>query len=262
MLFFEYIRLLEQKSPLFFLAENVSGILHPKHAEAFSRILAMFADIGYEVRYDLLNASDFGVPQDRKRVIIIGYRKDIGKSFDFTKFRADNFSLEQKTLKDAIGDLPSPLPALNGNKRNLTGLEIANHEFAIGGFSTIYMSRNRVRTWDEPSFTIQAGGRHAPIHPSAPKMRFVEQNKRIFEPGAEDKYRRMSVRECARVQTFPDTHLFCYENVMDGYKMVGNAVPCEFARKLALQIREDLYTERGEKGLAPQRLIETPVALF
>jgi DNA (cytosine-5)-methyltransferase 1 len=109
-----------------------------------------------------------------------------------------------------------------------------------GGFSTIYMSRNRVRSWDEPSFTIQAGGRHAPLHPQAPKMKFIEQNKRSFVKGKEDLYRRLSVRECARIQTFPDDFLFKYKNVADGYKMIGNAVPVEFAKNLANTIYADV----------------------
>ena len=109
-----------------------------------------------------------------------------------------------------------------------------------GGFSTIYMSRNRVRSWDEPSFTIQAGRRHAPIHPQAPKMLFVEQNVRIFVPELAHLYRRLTVRECARIQTFPDDFIFKYENVADGYKMVGNAVPVNFAYHLAKKIAEDL----------------------
>ena len=125
-----------------------------------------------------------------------------------------------------------------------------------GGFSTIYMSRNRVRSWDEPSFTIQAGGRHAPIHPQAPKMKFVEQNKRIFISGKEHLYRRLSVRECARIQTFPDNFIFKYRDVADGYKMIGNAVPVEFARNIALKIMDDLknlkkygqiYEEKAER---------------
>ena len=105
-----------------------------------------------------------------------------------------------------------------------------------GGFSTIYMSRNRVRSWDEQSFTIQAGGRHAPIHPQAPKMLFVEKNKRIFVPGKEELYRRLSVRECARIQTFPDNFKFYYEDIADGYKMVGNAVPVMLAYHVANSI--------------------------
>ncbi len=110
----------------------------------------------------------------------------------------------------------------------------------IGGFSTIYMSRNRVRSWDEPSFTIQAGGRHAPLHPQAPKMQFIHQNKRVFVEGKEKLYRRLSIRECARIQTFPDNYIFHYNNLADGYKMVGNAVPCNLAYYLAKTIKEQL----------------------
>jgi DNA (cytosine-5)-methyltransferase 1 len=110
----------------------------------------------------------------------------------------------------------------------------------IGGFSTIYMSRNRVRNWDDVSFTIQAGGRHAPIHPQAPLMEFVEKDKRIFSPNQEHLYRRLSVRECARIQTFPDDFKFFYSNVTAGYKMIGNAVPVLMAEILANKIIEDL----------------------
>ncbi|MBP5971933.1 DNA cytosine methyltransferase [Brasilonema sp. CT11] len=109
-----------------------------------------------------------------------------------------------------------------------------------GSFSSIYMSRNRVRTWDEPSFTIQAGGRHAPIHPQAQKMIWVEKDKWIFDPNSFKPYRRLSVRECARIQTFPDNFIFKYNNLLDGYKMVGNAVPVLLAKELASKIIIDI----------------------
>lgn len=235
-LFHDYIRLLKDKKPKFFLAENVSGILHPKHAEALSNIIKEFENAGYTVSYELLNANDFDVPQDRKRLIIIGYRKDLKKKFEFPKPQK-----YKPVLKDAIWDLQKAKPAKEGNKTNGNeGLWALNHEYMNGGFSTIYMSRNRVRSWNEPSFTIQAGGRHAPIHPQAPKMKFISQNKRIFVPGQEKKYRRLSVRECARIQTFPDDFVFKYVNIADGYKMIGNAVPVNFAKHIAQKIMADL----------------------
>ena len=234
-LFFEYIRLIEEKRPLFFLAENVSGILFPQHEKAFSTILKQFSDVGYNVKYQLLNANDYEVPQDRLRVIIIGYRKDLGISFEFPEPQP-----KRLTLRDAISDLRYAKPAKQFNKTNGSELEIPNHEYMNGGFSTIYMSRNRVRAWDEPSFTIQAGGRHAPIHPQAPKMKFISQNVRIFVPGKEKLYRRLSVRECARIQTFPDNFIFKYRDVADGYKMIGNAVPVEFAHHVGRKIYADL----------------------
>jgi len=238
-LFFEYIRMLKDKKPLFFLAENVSGILASIHKEAFDKILSQFAEAGYNIAYKLLNAKNYNVPQDRERVIIVGYHKKMGMTFEFPEG-----SKKLLTLRDAIGDLKDPKPALKYNKTNGDSLEVPNHEYMIGSFSTIYMSRNRVRSWDEQSFTIQAGGRHAPIHPQAPKMEFIEQNKRIFVLGKENLYRRLSVRECARIQTFPDTFIFKYTDVADGYKMVGNAVPTNFAHALAGKIILDLRKYR------------------
>jgi len=114
------------------------------------------------------------------------------------------------------------------------------------------MSRNRVRSWNEQSFTIQAGGRHAPLHPQAPKMKFIEQNKRIFVPGKEHLYRRLSVRECARIQTFPDNFIFKYKSVPAGYKMIGNAVPVNLAIFLAKNIKSQIET----RGIKQKKIAE------
>ena len=99
------------------------------------------------------------------------------------------------------------------------------------------MSRNRVRMWNEPSFTIQAQARNAPQHPQAPRMTYVSSSERVFAKGSEHLYRRLSVRECARIQTFPDNFRFIYSDVKVGYKMVGNAVPPRLAWFLAMQMR-------------------------
>lgn len=234
-LFFEYIRIIKDKKPKFFLAENVSGILFSRHREAFEKILESFSEIGYNVTYGLVNANDFGVPQDRERVIIVGYQTSLG-----IEFQPPKHVEEKPTLKDAIYDIrTNAKPALDKIKPN-EKLKVPNHEYMTGGFSSIFMSRNRVRPWDKPSFTIQAGGRHAPLHPQAPAMELVGVNQRRFVEGKESLYRRLSVRECARVQTFPDEFIFKYKTVVDGYKMIGNAVPVELAKQLALQIKKDL----------------------
>ena len=250
-LFYEFIRLLKAKKPLFFLAENVAGMLASRHSEALENIQTLLKEAGYTLSFELLNAVDYGVPQDRKRVFFIGYREDLGLKFEFPKpFK------KKLTLTDAIADLQkTAIPAKVPNNAN-EACFIGNHEYMTGGFSTIYMSRNRVRAWDEPSFTIQAGGRHAPIHPQAPKMTFIEQNVRIFARGKEHLYRRLSVRECARIQTFPDDFLFKYQQVVDGYKMVGNAVPVQIAYVLASKIMQDLtaYFEQQETTSRPLQL--------
>ena len=228
---------------MFFLAENVSGILSPRNQDAFTYILSQFEQIGYRVSFKLLNAKNFGVPQDRKRVIVVGYRESLGFGFEFPE-SGD----EVLTLKDAIFDLRAIAPIPVKGKVDNYHPSLPNHECADLGFSSIYMSRNRVRSWSEPSFTIQAGGRHAPLHPQATKMILVAKDKRIFDPNSPQPYRRLSVRECARVQTFPDDFIFKYKYIIDGYKMVGNAVPINLARVLAGKIFDDI-TGNWELGI-------------
>lgn len=250
-LFYEFIRILRDKKPLFFLAENVEGMLAQRHSEALANIKKLFRESGYILSFRLINANNYNVPQDRKRVIFVGYRNDLGITFEFPEIQ------EHKTvLKDAIWDLRgSAIPAKEKNYSNGKACKVPNHEYMIGGFSTIFMSRNRVRAWDEPSFTIQAGGRHAPIHPQAPKMKFIEKNKREFVKGQEYLYRRLSLRECARIQTFPDDFIFKYTNIADGYKMVGNAVPVNMAYALANKIMQDLTLLLTEASLEEKLLI-------
>ncbi len=238
-LFYEYIRILKNKKPKFFLAENVSGMLANRHSQAVKNIVTMLEDCGYDVSITLANAADYGVAQDRKRVFYIGIRKDLNKHFIFPDQTTPS-QQEKKTLKQAIGDLrDSAVPAQEKNRKN-PKLEVLNHEYFIGGYSSIFMSRNRVRSWDEQAFTVQASGRQCQLHPQAPKMQLVEANKRIFVPGKEDLYRRMTIRECARIQGFPDDFDFVYDYLDVGYKMIGNAVPVELSRIIAAKIKQTL----------------------
>lgn len=242
-LFYDYIRILKEKQPKFFLAENVSGMLANRHSEAVKNIISKFEDCGYDVTINLVNASDYGVPQDRKRVFYIGFRKDLNIKFEFPKPTTPNKE-DKLTLRDAIGDLVGKeVPALPKNKTN-GKLEILNHEYFTGAYSTIFMSRNRVRSWDEPAFTVQASGRQCQLHPQAPKMEFIEKNRRRFVPGYEYLYRRLTVRECARVQGFPDDFEFIYTDVDYGYKMIGNAVPVNLAYEIAKQINSTLVKNK------------------
>ncbi|MBD3829606.1 MAG: DNA cytosine methyltransferase [Arcobacter sp.] len=244
-LFFEFIRVLRDKKPLFFLAENVSGMLASRHSDALENIKNHFKDSGYNLSFKLLNASDYGVAQDRERVFFIGFRDDLDITFKFPKKLH-----HKKTLKDVIWDLKdnSTIPDEKNYTKN--SCKVLNHEYMLGGFSSMYMSRNRVRSWDEQSFTIQAGGRHAPLHPQAPKMEKIGKDKQTFINGSEHLYRRLSIRECARIQSFPDNHKFCYKNLSAGYKMVGNAVPPTLAFHLAKEIMEVLKEKLEKKEKA------------
>lgn len=253
-LFYEYARIIRDKEPLFFLTENVPGIISKSHVEEFKNILKLFRDIGYVTAYKKLNAAHYGVPQTRKRVFVVGFREDLGLRFDFpapTHVISDNGEgalmsdvKPMRTLEDAIGGLPEPPPAKDKNHTNGDELEINAHEYYVGNFSSRYMSRNRRRGWEEPAYTVQASGRHARLHPSSTRMVKVRKDNWKFENDSDD-YRRLSVRESARIQTFPDDFEFIYEKVNDGYKMVGNAVPVELARTVAASIREQLGRNAG-----------------
>ena len=237
-LFYEYIRILKKSQPKFFVAENVSGILATRHQEAINNIKQMFKNCGYDLYLKMLNAKDYQVPQDRDRVFFVGFRKDL----NISNYTFPEPVLPRLTFKDAIWDLKdNAMPALDKNKANgKETLALLNHEYFVGDFSTIFMSRNRVRGWDEQAFTVQASGRQCQIHPQAPKMVKVEKNKQLFVEGKEHLYRRLSVRECARIQGFSDDFEFLYDNVDYGYKMIGNAVPINLAYHVALSVKNVL----------------------
>lgn len=236
-LFFEYIRILKEFKPKFFLAENVSGMLANRHSEAVKNILYLFDEAGYDVSLTLINAKNYGVAQERERVFYIGFRKDLKIKFEFPKGSTE---MEWKlALRDIIWDLKdTAIPALDKNKHNPKAIN--NNEYFTGSYSTIFMSRNRVKSWDEQAFTVQASGRQCQLHPQAPKMELVGKDKRRFVPGQESLYRRMTVREVARVQGFPDDFKFVYDDVNMAYKMIGNAVPVNLAYEIALGIKKYL----------------------
>lgn len=236
-LFYDYIRILHKKQPLFFVAENVSGMLAKRNEEAVANIIRLFDEAGYDVQHRLLNSNDYHVPQIRERVFYVGFRKDLHID-DFTY--PEPLKEVPLTLRDAIWDLKdSAVPALEHNKHR-TDLTVLNHEYFVGNYSTIFMSRNRVKAWDEPAFTVQASGRQCQLHPQAPKMERFGPNDMRFVKGQEHLYRRLTVRECARVQGFPDDFEFLYTDVNMGYKMIGNAVPVNFAYAVGKQILECL----------------------
>ena len=118
-LFFDFIRIIKDKQPKFFLAENVSGMLAPRHQEALSNIKSLFEECGYNLSFKLLNVSDFGVPQDRLRVFFFCFRKDFGFKYTFpTPFK------EKITLKDSIWDIKNNV--LEAKEKNHTNGENCN----------------------------------------------------------------------------------------------------------------------------------------
>lgn len=230
-LYLHFIRCLVQTEPEVFVAENVKGMMTLGKGEVLKQIVEDFASAGYNVQFKLLNARDYGVPQLRERVIIVGTRKDIAFNY---KYPAPTHGEEKgllpfKTLREAISDLeedPGP--------------------YYTGSYSSIYMSRNRKKGWEDQSFTIQASGRQAPLHPGGLPMEKEGIDSWTF-PDGEENNRRLSVKEIARIQTFPDWFQFSQgtsekaslNNKLDKqYKQIGNAVPVYLAKAVAMPIAE------------------------
>ena len=237
-LYIHFIRALMQTQPEFFVAENVKGMLTLGQGEAFRQIKQDFEAAGYRVYHKLVNARDYGVPQIRERVILVGVRNDINFEYKFPEAtHGDQIGLKPfVTLREAIGDL-----------------EENPGDFFTGSYSTIFMSRNRKKNWDNQSFTIQASGRQAPIHPGGEPMVNVDKNKWVFSDGEENN-RRLSVKEIARIQTFPDWFVFSDGNnekmSKNGrldkiYKQIGNAVPVLLAKAIAMPIAEWVKVHRS-----------------
>lgn len=215
-LYLELLRIIKDKKPKYFLAENVTGITNlggyetkednkNKTGKIFKMILNDFNIAGYNVVWKIVNSADFGVPQLRKRVIIIGIRKDINFIYKFPQplYKKD----EYKTIKDAIFNLPRDYCAKIPNHQG------SQHKVKINSYLG-----NRKLDWDKPSPTIlgRGGGTGgAVIHPHP------------------DLHRRLTVRECARIQSFEDDFIF-YGSNGSAYIQIGNAVPPKLAYYLAI----------------------------
>ncbi|MGP4073965.1 DNA cytosine methyltransferase [Piscibacillus sp. B03] len=222
-LYKEFIRCIRQSEPMFFIAENVKGLLTAGGGRIVEAMVEEYKEEGYDVKYQLVNAKNYGVPQDRERVFIVGVREDVDFEYHFP-LPTHGDSLEMKpyvTLKDAIG--------------HLKPTEIG--EYDNSGFSSRYLSRNRKRNWDEVSFTIQASGRHAPLHPSGVPMVKVDRDEWILPETSE--HRKLSAVECALIQTFPPNYKW-KGNLSSQYKQIGNAVPCLLGKAIAKPIADFL----------------------
>ncbi len=222
-LYREFVRVIKDKKPKFFVAENVKGILSLGEGKVFQKIIKDFSSCGYEVRYHLFNAADYGVPQRRERVFIFGIRKDI--DFDETQFPPNPTHAKEKTtskvkkwvsIGDALAKIPEP--GMEDPKKipNHTGTKFKLKNNGYLGHRQIDPS--------QPSPTITArgdekGGVVIIHHPS---------NKR-----------RLTVREAAAVQSFPLNYFFVGNNT-SGYRQIGNAVPPVLATEIAKSVKKSI----------------------
>lgn len=219
-LYKHYVKLVKQNKPAVFVGENVKGLLTMGNGTIIDAIVEDFSACGYNTFFELVNAKNFGVPQDRERVIIVGFRKDLG----ITEFSIPDYTGKKVTLSDALADFPAPDSA----------------EICDAAFSSRYMSRNRKRKWDEVSYTIPAMAKQVTIHPSSPDM--VKIHKDLWNFGKEGTTRRFSYKEAAAVQTFPRDMVFSGD-LTSIYKQIGNAVPVALAFHIAKSIKDVLNTK-------------------
>jgi DNA (cytosine-5)-methyltransferase 1 len=210
-LYLEFARALRQIKPKAFIVENVSGMIRANFRHLLDDQFKVFGEAGYQVTAQVLNAADFGVPQERRRIFIVGLRNDLGMEFVFPEpTHGEGRVFPTITIKDALADMP----------------EWPEGEFYDLDFHWYYLSRNRRRNWDEVSKTIVANPRHMPLHPISPSLIKLENN--VWRFVTEQRARRFSYREAARLQgfrrdmVFPDT---LAGSLANRYTVVGNAVP-------------------------------------
>ncbi len=224
-LYKHYVRIVQAKKPMLFVGENVKGLLTMGGGSIMDAIVAEFADCGYDVFYKLLNAKDYEVPEDRERVIIVGFRTDLGiKNLEFPKPRNHQIS-----LREALKDIPAP-PV---------------EEVCRAPYSSRYMSRNRKRNWDSVSFTIPAMAKQVPLWPGSPDM--VKLGKDLWRFGSDSETRRLSWREAAAIQTFP-ADLEFYGDLTSKYKQIGNAVPVKLAEVVGKWLHGVLMEVDGDSA--------------
>lgn len=198
-LFFEMVRILKEKQPRAFIAENVKGILSANKGKAFPMIIKEFEKAGYHVVYKLLYSADYGVPQKRERVIIVGFREGT----DFAAFRYP----EKSEIKHVLGDVLDE--SANSEEKWFFS------DKAVAGMQKVRnkMNKGRAQQLNEPCNTISSHLAKVSLNSTDP-VYFVNGRYRRFTPG-----------EAAKIQSFPDSFIFDSVSEAKQYKAIGNAVP-------------------------------------
>lgn len=217
-LYLEFARALTKIKPKAFIVENVSGMTRANFSYLLQDQLRVFAEAGYRVEYKVLNAAEYGVPQERKRIFIVGIKKKFRLDYAFPDPTHGSDERPFASIRSAIDDLPL----------------WPDGEFYDLDFHWYYLSRDRRRDWDRPSKTIVSNPRAMPLHPLSPPLYKVQHNEWRFEH--DGPARRFSYREAARLQGFnkdfhfPDTAV---GSLNMRYTVAGNAVPPPLFRAVA-----------------------------
>jgi DNA (cytosine-5)-methyltransferase 1 len=214
-LYQEFLRAIVQVRPKYFFVENVHGMVNAINGWFFQQQINGFRNLGYSPKYKFLKATDYGAPQERKRIFIVGIRNDIEKkfSYEFPKpTHGPGTTNPYLSMKNVLSEL-EPWP---------------KGEFSTEVFHGHYLTRNRKRLWNEPSFTIVAHHAHIPLHPMGKPMIRLGQDSWALQG---KKNRRLSWKECRVLQCLPE-RLNPDCDLKYKYMVIGNAVPPIFAKAL------------------------------
>lgn len=265
-LYLYYLEFIKKYSPSFFVFENVQGILSAKKGAIFQDIKDRMRKLGYTIDYKLLDSNDFGVVQHRKRIIIIGYKKEL--NIDYPKFDKINFKY---SIKDLFQDLPKIKDGeINNNYSSnsndcLENLKIRNKSWNVLTYNQsrklndndkeiykICIKNKNIKYCDLPNNLIKHNNKQAFLD----RFKVVDYDKpchtmvsHISKDGHHyihpdiNQCRSLTVREAARIQTFPDDYYF-ESSRTNAYKQIGNAVPVFMAEQIAKKIKESLLLKQ------------------
>ncbi len=219
----------------FFVFENVPGLNSRNHDTLFTELKGLFEDAGFIIQEAVLDAQDFGVPQRRRRIFVVGFNRQTYRNISFSFPETSQYT--PVTVRDALCELPDPVYF----SRNLSASQIPYHpnhwcmrprssKFLNGHLTRSGNSNKgrpfRVLDWDSPSPTVAYGHREVHVHPSGK--------------------RRLSVYEAMLLQGFPHDYRLC-GNLSQQIALISDAVPPPVGLALAERIRKSLYVSSGKK---------------
>ncbi|WP_270965032.1 DNA cytosine methyltransferase [Campylobacter upsaliensis] len=223
-LFLAYLKFIKIIKPRIFIMENVATLAKHNKGQTLKDILKCFNDVGYDVKYEILNAKDYEIAQNRSRIFIVGTAND--NTFSFPPK-----SNLLKNIKEAIDDLP---PLMSGENSNIPNHKAMSHsKQMLEKMSHIKDGGNREQI---PAPIRPKSGdirKYIRYHSAKPSITITADMRKVFHYSQN---RALTARELARIQSFPDDFIF-YGNSIDIQQQIGNAVPPLLAQKIANQVK-------------------------
>ncbi len=201
-LYKQMVRIAKEKQPKVFIAENVKGLLTLHKGSIIAKVIRAFEEAGYIVKKQLIRCADYGVPQKRERVIIVGIRKDIQHDYIFPDAPNEN---NWQPLSVAVHNLAIEDQKYYFSEKAVQGMKNAKNN----------MKRGLAQNLNEPCLTVTSHLAKVSLNSRDPVL-LVDPEKEL--------YRRFTPREAARIQSFPDSFQFAGSET-DAYRQIGNAIP-------------------------------------